>query len=184
MATTQTLLTFEEFAALPEEEGVRRELDEGVVIEMPHAGLPHGTIQGNVYRALANWRDRAGSAFRVSQNVDFKLAANTVRIPDVCVLRDTLYQGMEVARGTLVGAPDLAVEVVSPSNSAVDLDRKVVQYLRAGARAVWLVYPETRHVIAYRRSGEIHRYESGAVLEEPEVLPGLVIQVDELFAGV
>jgi len=184
MATTQTLLTFEEFTALPEQEGVFRELDEGVVVEMPRASVPHGRVQLNTGAALLAWLREAGADVQVSANTPFVLTQDTVRIPDVCLVRKSSWEGMEVVRGALRGAPDLAVEVISPTNSAEDLDRKVEQYLRAGTEAVWLLYPETRHVIAYRRSGEIRKFEAGAILEEPGLLPGLAIPVDELFAGI
>ncbi len=182
MATTQTLLTFEEFAALPEEEGVFRELDEGAVIEMPQASVPHGRVQANTAASLLAWLGKR-TAYQVSLNVSFLLAPHTVRIPDVCLMRTSSYESMEDVRGALRGAPDLAVEVISPSNSARDMDRKVEQYLRAGAQAVWLLYGDTRHVIAHR-PGEIRKYESGQVLEEPGLLPGFSVPVDELFAGV
>ena len=67
---------------------------------------------------------------------------------------------------------------------AIEMDRKVRQYLQAGAVAVWLIYSETRHVPVYRRSGEIRTYEAGQTIEEPELMPGLAIPVDELFEGV
>ena len=183
MATTQTLLTFEEFAALPEQEGVFRELDEGVLIETPSPSPTHGRVQANTAALLLGWLRQSGADFQLSLNSGFLLRPDTERAPDVWLLRGSVYRNMEFQRGALHGAPDLAVEVVSPSNSAVDLDRKVVQYLRAGGHAVWLLYSETRHVIAHR-SGEIRKYESGAILEEPELLPGLAIPVDELFAGI
>jgi Uma2 family endonuclease len=183
MATTQTLLSFEEFAALPEEEGVWLELDEGVVIEMPAASFPHGSIQANVAAELVAWRRRTGADIRVSLSAAFRLAPRTVRLPDVCLIRNSTYESMEKTRGVLQGAPDLAVEVISPSNSARDLNRKVEQYLRAGAQAVWLLYDDTRYVIVHRQ-GEIRKYESGQVLEEPGLLPGFSVPVDELFAGV
>jgi Uma2 family endonuclease len=66
----------------------------------------------------------------------------------------------------------------------IELDRKVRQYLQAGAVAVWLIYCETRHVLVYRRLGEIRTYEAGQRFEEPELLPGLAMPVDELFEGV
>jgi Uma2 family endonuclease len=183
MATTQTLLTFEEYAALPDEEGVFRELDEGVVIEMPYASPTHGRVQTNTAALLHGWLRQSGADFQISQNSAFHLGPRTVRAPDVWMLRGPAYRAMEYRQGALHGSPDLAVEVISPSNSAEDIDRKVEQYLRAGTQGVWLLYSETRHVIVHR-PGEIRKYESGQMLEEPGLLPGLAIPVDELFAGI
>jgi Uma2 family endonuclease len=183
MATTQTLLTFEEFTALPDEEGVFRELDEGVVIEMPYASPTHGRVQGNTTHLLMNWLQHSGADFQISQSSAFRLGPRTVRAPDVWMLPGPAYRAMEYRQGALHGAPDVAVEVISPSNTGEDIDRKVDQYLRARTQAVWLLYSETRHVIAHR-PGEIRKYESGQMLEEPGLLPGLAIPVDELFAGI
>jgi Uma2 family endonuclease len=90
---------------------------------------------------------------------------------------------MERIRGTLRGAPELAVEIVSRHEDATDLDLKIRQYPNAGGAAVWAVYPRTRHVLVYRRSGEARDVAAGQVLEEPELLPGLRIPVEDLFAG-
>jgi Uma2 family endonuclease len=179
----QTILTFEEFAALPDQEGVFRELDEGVVIEMPNPSPTHGKVQANTVVSLGIWVRQSGADFHLSVASDFRLGPQTVRAPDVWMLRGPAYRAMEYQQGALHGAPDLAVEVISPSNTAEDIDRKVEQYLRAGTQAVWLLYSETRHLIAHR-PGEIRKYESGQTLEEPGLLPGLAIPVDELFAGI
>ncbi len=181
---TQTLLTFDEFLDLPDQEGVFRELDEGMVIEMPWASFPHGTIQVNGAAVLKNCLRDTGAEFRISMNAPFRLGPNIQRAPDICLVRTSSFLAMEVVRGVLQGAPDLAVEVVSKNDTAVDIDRKVEQYLRAGTEAVWLLYSETRHLIVHRRSGEVRKYEGGQTLEEPDVLPGLAIPVDEFFSGV
>ncbi len=181
---TQTLTTFDEFLALPEQEGVVRELDEGVVIEMPGASLPHGVVQVTAGRLLESHVIQTGAQFHVSANTPFRLAPDTVRIPDVCLVRISSYRAMDMVRGVPRGAPDLAVEVVSPNDNAADLDRKVEQFLLAGTTAVWVLYSATRHVLIHRRSGEIRKYSSGQTIEEPELLPGLAIAVEELFHGV
>jgi len=180
---TQTLVSFEQFAEIPEKEGVLyTELDEGVVIEMAHPSFAHGGVQGNVFAFL---KTHAGSDFLISQNAGFVLAPDVVRAPDVCLVRRAALEAMErVKGGSHRGAPDLAVEVVSESETARDLDRKVQQYLRSGATAVWALYPDTRYVTIYRRSGETLRVGPGQSFQEPELLPGVSIPVDDFFAGI
>ncbi|HYM13121.1 MAG TPA: Uma2 family endonuclease [Bryobacterales bacterium] len=181
--TLQTLMTFEQYADLPEQEGVFRELDEGRVIETSHRSLLHGAVQANVAHILGNHLDQTGADFILTQNAGFLLGPDTDRAPDVSLVRKSTLAGREVVKGgSLRGAPDLAVEVVSPTDMAEDLDRKTEQYLRAGTTAVWIVYPETKHVIIHRRSGEARRVGPGQSLEEPELLPGLRIAVDQIFA--
>ena len=176
---TATLLTFDQYLDLPEVDGVRRELDEGRVIEMALASFLHGAIQGRVFYFLTIWQQQTGAAFHISQNAGFRVGRDTNRGPDVCAVRKSVLAAMEKTRGAYVGAPDLAVEVISESDTAVDIDRKIRQYLEAGATAVWIIYPETRRVIVYRRSG----ISSPQVLEEPELLPDLRIPVEAIFAG-
>ena len=81
-------------------------------------------------------------------------------------------------------APDLAVEVVSPSNRASDMQRKALEYLDAGARLVWVVDPAERTVAVYRSRSDIRILSAGEVLTGEEVIPGLQIQVEGLFEKV
>ena len=183
---TQTLLTFEQYADLPDQEGIfLRELDEGVVIEMPQPSFLHGQIQGNVFALLKQGVQETGTDFVISQNAGFRLAPNVVRAPDVCLVRRASLQAMEVVKGgSRRGAPELAAEVVSESDTAIGMQRKVEQYLRAGATAVWILYADPRNLIVYRRSGEIQRLEPGQSFQEAELLPGFTIQVNAIFAGI
>ncbi len=182
---TQTLLGWEQFVELPEREGIRRELDEGRLIETPTPSFLHGNVQGVIFSHLQRWVHETGAEFYITQCVGFRLGEDTERAPDVCAARKETYAGMQRIRGTMHGgAPDVAVEVVSATETAVDLDRKVQQYLKAGTAAVWVVYTETRHIMGYRRSGEARMVVLGQRLEEPELLPGFSVGVEEIFAGV
>jgi len=179
---TQTLISVEEFLDLPEREGVRLELYEGKIIEMASASPLHCALQARFSQWCGTWIDRTGADFYVFVNLGFALETATVRIPDVSLVRKSSFASIERVRGALRGAPELAIEVVSEHEDAEDLDLKVRQYLNAGAFAVWAVYPKTRHVLVYRRSGETRDAGPGQFLEE-ELLPGLRIPVDELFLG-
>ena len=80
------------------------------------------------------------------------------------------------------GAPDLAVEIISPSETAAEIAHKVGQYLHAGVEVVWVIYPEdqTIHVFESSKNGRI--LEADDLLEAPGLLPGFSIPVSELFA--
>ena len=186
MATqTQTLLTYEQYADLPEQEGVSRELDEGVVIEMGLPSHAHGAIQANATGLLTTYRDQTGAEIVITQNAGYQLGPATDRGPDISVVRRLLFAAMEpVKGGSRRGAPDLAIEIVSENDTDSAIHRKVKQYLKAGTAAVWLLHQEPPHLIVHRRSGEIQAYGLGQSFQEPELLPGLVIAVDKLFAGV
>jgi len=183
MATTGVLMTYDQYLELPDQDGVRRELDEGRVIETPRASFAHNALQGRVVQLFMNWVERTGVDFLVSQDAGFLMAVDTERAPDVCLVRRSAFRAMErVKGGSHRGAPDLAVDVVSPGDTAEDLDRKIEQYLQAGATAVWLVYSATRHVMVYRGNGDVLRLCGQQALEEPELLPGFRVTADEVFS--
>ena len=95
---TQTLVTFEQFMDLPEQEGVDRELDEGRVIEMPLPSFLHGAVQGAVFYFFKAHLERTKADFHVSLNTGFRLGPETVRGPDVCLVRKSPYAGMETVK--------------------------------------------------------------------------------------
>ncbi len=81
----------------------------------------------------------------------------------------------------LQGAPDLAVEVLSPSDNPVEVQRKVRDYLEAGAQLVWVLAPEAQTVTVYRADGSARLLREQDALEGEQVLPGLVIPLREIF---
>jgi Uma2 family endonuclease len=182
---TQTLLTLEQFLELPEQEGLRRELDEGRVIEMSPPSYVHARVVARVAHLLEAWAEQAEGNWQVALGSGFVLEPATMRIPDVFLTRKEAVDSLPVLKGAaLQGAPELSVEVVSPSDTAYRLDRSIHQYLKAGTRVVWVIYPESRRVVVHRNEGGISEYGSGEVVAEPELLPGLRIDVNSIFAGV
>ncbi len=176
---TQTVLTLEQFCALPEYEpdGTHYELSEGKLVQLPPPGYRHGAIIMRIGALLLAQLDRrayvvtgADTGFLLDPNPE----AATVRGADVAVNRRESLGG-EIPTGWFHGAPLLAVEVVSPGNMAKDMQLKVKQYLDAGTREVWLVYPDTRTVSVYsagRRDPQ--------VLGEGETIESVVEQSFEI----
>jgi Uma2 family endonuclease len=149
---TQTALTLDQFLALPEtEDGTHYELSEGELITLPPPGYRHGVIEANIAGILRAKLDRkkyiiaGGDAGFILKS---EPGSATVRGADVAVnKRETI--GTIPETGYLAQAPLLAVEVVSPSNTAMDMERKVSQYLSAGTLEVWLLYPDTQRLHVY-----------------------------------
>ncbi len=178
---TQTLLTTEQFLGLPEEEGKIRELDEGRLAEMAPPNFVHAVLTARIARLIGNYIEESDSKLWVAEGSGFRLAVDTHRIPDVFVIRDDTARSMQANAGWYAATPDLAIEVVSPSDKAEDLDRRVYQYLGAGSHAVWVVYPETRHVMVYQAGGTALDLREGDALTVPGLLPELSIAVSGLF---
>ena len=105
----------------------------------------------------------------------------TVRGPDVAFVRRERVQGNELHLQELPFAPDIAVEIVSPSNSAAALQEKVVGYLASGSEGVWVFYPSTRQVLAYCSNGAVRLLGEKDELTDP-VLPGFSAKVGTFFA--
>ncbi len=150
---TKTILTMDQFLAFPEreEDGTHYELSEGELVKLPPPEYRHGAIAGKVARLLINALSEEEYVI-ATKDAGFLLDPNpeaaTVRGADIAVnLRSDFREGLPT--GWFHGAPLLAVEIVSPGNTAKDMQLKVKQYLRARAREVWLVYPDTRTVYVY-----------------------------------
>ena len=175
------LLTAEDLWLLAES-GRRRELIDGELREtMPPGGI-HGAIAVALAGALRAWARPGGSGY-VGVEAGFVLARDPDRVrgPDVSFVRRDRIPAGGVPEGFWEIAPDLAVEVVSPTETADELRAKVRDFLAAGSSLVWVVYPRTREVIAHRPDGSARTLTSGEPLEAPDVLPGFSCPIAELF---
>jgi Uma2 family endonuclease len=174
---TTTLLSFEEFEHLPDEPG-KVELLDGELIQLPpakrkHTELSH-RIQALLMHAAGNMHKTEISARlgRVYLEAGYKFGSRAWLQPDVSIPYSDQPGG-----DYFESAPALAIEVISESNTAAQMDRKRKIYLTNGAIEVWLVYPDTRCVLVY---SEGHVEEFQTVLRST-LLPGLEIDLDQLF---
>lgn len=166
---------------------VRRELVNGRVIEMPPHGFAHGEIAGRIWRRLVEYVERVGGGRVAVGDVGFVLSVpgdpERVRGPDVAFISQGRLSGIESLDGFVVGAPDLAVEVLSPSEGSLDVQQKVRDYLDAGTKLVWLVAPQARTVTVYRADGAARLLRHTDVLDGEHVLPGFSVPLTDLFGG-
>jgi Uma2 family endonuclease len=167
-----TKVSFAEFQKLQDAaaENARYELDEGELVVTPSPTPEHNIVRYRLRRALTDFV-QANSLGLVLDETDFRLSADIVRKPDVAFLAKPLLKSFDRNRTPVEGAPTLAVEVISPGNFAQDVAKKVRQYLVAGSRTVWLVYPALRLV-------EIHDAAGVRDVTAPESLTD-----ERLFAG-
>ncbi|GGM93906.1 hypothetical protein GCM10007092_04060 [Thermus composti] len=176
----KTRLKAEEFFALPLERG---ELVDGEVREAMPPKPEHGRIAGEVFFRIRLWLEetRLGVA-GVEGGFVLRRDPDRVRSPDVWYLSRERLEAI-AREGFYEGAPDLAVEVVSPGEEALGLLAKVLDYLEAGAKAVWLVYPELKAAEVYGPDGRGRLLGLGEALEGGEVLPGFRLPLSELFGS-
>jgi Uma2 family endonuclease len=183
MATVaQKLVTAEEFFRMPQPpDGSQQELVRGVIVTIPPAGGRHGACCAKISRRIGNFVEEKGLGTVASNGTGFisERDPDTVRGPDVSFWsRERLP---EVPEGYISIAPDLIVEVVSPSDHYSRVQTKVREYLRRGVRMIWVVDPEDRSVTVYRSHQQGAILEESATLSGEDVLPGFTCPVAELF---
>jgi len=111
----------------------------------------------------------------------FVLGPSIKRIPDLSFMTTERVRQIQ-PDADIEGAPDLAIEVLSPSDTATAVRKKVKQYFAAGCRAVWLVYPESREIEVWESArGPAKIVTADDTLEAPEVLPGFSVKAGRFF---
>jgi len=174
-----TKLTFEEFQNLPEREGTHYELDEGELLMEPSPAARHNLIRQNIAMALIHFTKTKQLGI-VLEEMDFRLAPDTVRNPDVAFVTAEHLKKIDLDSSPIDGAPALAVEVISPSNTAQDTVKKIQQYLRGGCKAVWIVYPTLRLVEVHSATG-VRQVREPESLKEDTLLPGFSLSLRSVF---
>lgn len=178
--STKTLLTADDLARMPDDSSVQLELDEGELITMPPAGFAHGDRESHIMFLLAQHVRKHKLGRVVTADTGFRLNDRTVLAPDVAFVRQDRIKALwSVSFAN--GAPDLAVEIISPFERQRQINRKVKQYLAAGCHTVWLVYPDDQSVAVFEASGAQRTLHTDDLLEAPDLLPGFSVRVTDLF---
>ena len=176
-------MTAEELLRLATGMGERYELVSGELKIMSPAGSRHGDIVLEIgMRLRAHVRaNRLGATFGAETGFVLSRDPDTVRAPDVAFVVAARVPAGGLPDGYFPGTPDLAVEVVSRSEGAADIQRKVSEYFAAGARLVWIVYPDMRQVVVFRSARESVVLTAQDTLDGGDLLPGFACRVSELF---
>jgi Uma2 family endonuclease len=179
MATQLRTMTADELLAMPKD-GIRRELVEGELREMTPAGGDHGEIGMRLGWRLAQFVETQHLGVVYNSDTGFRLARDpdTVRCPDVGFIARERYARF---RGVVDRAPDLAVEIVSPSDTYSDVRAKVHEYLNAGTRLVLVIDPPAQTVDVYRSRTDHIELTRDDVLDCGDVVPGWKLPVREIF---
>jgi Uma2 family endonuclease len=167
---------------MPEEDAYRVELVRGRVVREPRPGGKHGWLTGRLVARLESFAQERRLGIAVTET-GFLLSVEppTVRGPDAAFIARESLPAEGAPNGFWTRAPELAVEVVSPSNTAAEIQEKVLEYLESGSRLVWVVDPATRTVAAYRSREDIRLLTEDDVLESADVLPGFRLAIADLF---
>lgn len=182
--TVKQLVTAEELWEMPEKPGVRYELVEGALVEVPGAGALHNLIAALVYELVRAFVREQNLGLIFTDGMGFLLdrRPDLLRIPDVSFVPWGRVPEEGVPEGFWPGAPDLAVEVVSPHDRAEDVQDKARGYLAAGTRLVWGLWPKRRSVTTYAPNGVVRELGPDDELDGGDMLPGFRARVNALFA--
>ena len=149
---------------------------------MSPAGSKHGAIALRIGSILLDFVKPRGLGVVMGAETGFQIShdPDTVRAPDAAFVRaDRVCGGLPA--GFFPGAPDLAVEVLSPGDRASEVIAKVENWLSAGCQAVWVVDPKTRTITVYRGSRLSAIFDPADTLDGGDVLPGFRTPVAEVF---
>lgn len=178
MTVDVKLMTAEELLRMPDDD-VRHELVNGELVTMTPAGEEHGDISMAIGSRLAQYvrEQRLGKTY--SSDTGFLLSRDpdTVRAPDAAFVRaDRVVRLKEY----FPGAPDLAIEVISPNDTYAEVDAKVREYLRAGAQIVIVINPRNE-TAAVHTAAASKRLSIDDTLDGGDVVPGWRLPLRELF---
>ena len=182
MSTTSTaLMTAEELMELPDD-GFRYELVNGELEKMPPPGFPHGrtALRLGIYVGQFILDHGLGEA---TTDIGFKLTSNpdTVLAPDFAFITNERFREGKGTEGYWPGPPDLAVEVLSPSDRPGKVNQKISRWFSFGTRQLWIVDPKHSTITVYRSPSDATVFSGSDYLESQDLLPGFRISLDRIF---
>jgi Uma2 family endonuclease len=190
MATTSTTkMTVEEFLALPEEDGVYRELIDGELREtpMPTRNSKHSLVTGRITQSLWNWLDDQTDLAGVVVNGDARCrlapSLETIVGIDVALFLGAEFVDMGEQVGVYDGPPTIAVEVLSPTDMHENIAEKVNRYLNANVPQVWIADPDFDTILVHRPGRDPTLFTRSQFLNAEPELPGFRVSVALLFRG-
>lgn len=181
MVATQTQYTPEDLLAMPD--GKRDELVGGQLVERS-MGMESSRVATRLVSKIEWFCEKKvlGLAFTADNGYQcFPHEPGLVRRPDVSFIRLGRLPGGVVPRGWAKIPPDLAVEVVSPNDSAYQLEDKLEDYEKAGVPLIWVIYPNSRTVWVRRSDGSTSHLHEDDDLSGEDIIPGFRCPVREIF---
>lgn len=174
--------TIEDVVRLDDQEDRLCELIDGVLLEKA-MGFIESQLAFRFGMLLAAFVEQHKLGVTAGEAGMLQLLPGQVRIPDISFVSWASLEGSGYPeKAAPLMAPDLAVEVLSPGNTQREMERKLEEYFAAGVRLVWYVDPRAKSVTVYTRPDQATVLGEADTLDGGEVLPGLVIELGELFA--
>ncbi|MCX8103414.1 MAG: Uma2 family endonuclease [Candidatus Bipolaricaulota bacterium] len=179
----QVRMTAQQLAELTDDRYKKSELAKGELIVMSPTGFEHGIVSARIAQLLSDFVRARELGYICGAETGFLLHRDpdTVRAPDVSFVRKEKVSAGALPTSFAEFAPDLAVEVISPTDRSDEIEHKISDYLAAGTCLIWVVYPRTQTVYVYQRGRAVQRLSAEDTLSGEDVLPGFSVIVAELF---
>lgn len=181
--STTSQVTAADLLALPTGMGQRHELVLGELRVMSPSGWRHGNVVSNLHGLLAPFVRQHNLGMMFGAETGFRLARNpdTVRAPDCAFISKQHLPDVMPQESFWPGAPDLAVEVLSPNDRTGEVDEKIEAWLESGTQAVWIVDPNLQTVTIYESGNRVSVKAAGQTLDGDSLVPGFSCSIDDLF---
>jgi len=179
-STSEKIWTDEEFMVLSK--GGRYELVNGELINMGNAGMEHGEIGSFLGGSLSLYVRSHKLGAICDSSTAFTMKSGNRRSPDVSYIAKERLEGLKrLPKGYFQGSPDLAVEILSPSNTVEEIHDKIVEFFENGTRLVWVIHPDEKYVLVYHSPSPDRLLRLEDSLNGEEIVPGFSLAVAELF---
>ena len=181
MAIERRLMTAEEFYTLPDD-GTRMELVDGEVRKMVPPGSEHGRSSNLIGAHLLVYAT-SNPGVEVWGEAGFLIARNPDRVlaPDIAIIRTSRIPSSGVPKTFFPGPPDIAIEIVSPNDTANEILDKVRDWFDGGALQVWAFYPGPPRLVVHRPDGSSQTLERDDAIDGGDLLPGFRMKVADLL---
>jgi Uma2 family endonuclease len=174
--------TEEELQALPDN-GFDYEVVSGELVMSPKNNFQHGDICGELLMRLRTFAKASKLGLVCDSSTGFWMNNRNCRAPDVSFISKARLAGLKKPSAEFFrGAPDLAVEVLSPNNSRREMEERLRDFFESGAQLAWIIDPETESAEICRSMTDRRLLGPGGELDGENVLPGFRCKLSELFA--
>ena len=179
----QKIWTEAELEALPED-GFIHEVVSGELVMSPKNDFYHGDICSELLTAMRTFVRGKRLGAVLDSSTGFWMKNRNCRAPDISFVSRARLAALGFKRSTrsfFPGAPDLAVEILSPSNTRAEIDKRLKDFFESGARLVWIIDPDGERAEICRGLTRRELIGSGGFLEGEDLLPGFRYPLDDLF---
>ena len=174
-------LTDEQFMALPEDDNLYEYVN-GELIVVANSGVEHGYLALTLGYFLTGFVRSHRLGVTCDSSTAFKMKTGNKRSPDLAFIAKERLQGLKrLPKGFFEGAPDLAVEIISPNNTFAEIHNKLVEYFENGTRLVWVILPDEECVLVYHQPKPSKLLQVEDSLDGEAVITGFQLPLMELF---